>query len=546
MRRSVFRLIVSVLKRAPELLDTALISQYVIYDATKSDLTGSARDYIEALARLTSTHPQIWTTQYSGSVKKSAARALCHLLRKGASGASCDYWSTLSALLDDVPDSIILGTKKSESTETSEEVIPGTEVLKEMAIGISRKEDQRQDNKPAWETYLRLVARVISLSDLTRTEEFCNLYIFPLVSQYLMPLAETSQWSISRDRGQLCTHAIIVAAKGSPGAVEAFLKQASRGLIEKLQISLPEKSKDYVKSQDTIIEEIKRWYFVLRAVTATPEQRFAKCIVDCKRSERQVAMDILKTRNGKPYSAAALLDLQHQTQDLDKDESETEALVKFAHANVPALITTPSAPYLLQLLDSINQVRDISGIYTECLKILDDAPEGSGKARALEALLGAQWPIYEKARNSLRLMIERNLEANLSGQVTEAWSPVRLSLRNKSTPAELIDHIISTLVDSLSNQEQAAAGLVGLNIAVQENTSSLQAYLLSDKGAGLISKLLYFSQSPDGVAIKEQARELKVTTDRLLSQQNNSSEAAVSVIEIVRSNVVETGPMSIS
>jgi E3 ubiquitin-protein ligase listerin len=536
--------VTAILEKAPELLDLSLISQYVIYDAPKSNLTGSASDYVESLKRLTAAHPEIWTSAYAGSEKRSATRGLSHLLRKGSNGASENYWSILWALLEVIPEPIILSSRQDEQAEDPDATCPGHSLLEDMVAGISRREDRRQDNKAAWDTYLNLTHRILSLSKQARSKHFSDTHILPIILQYIAPSTETVQWTVTTDQLRICTKAAKTSAHRIESTTDNALLQISTGFIRRLQTSLPEQSNDYMKSQDAVIRDARRWYELLnRIYEAVPN--IQESIQQCMAEERNAALEIVKQRNGKPYGAAAVLDLQCRcfpTSTVNK-EAVTQ-LVSFARAHVPQLSTSPSAPYLLRLLDTLNAIEDVSSAYEASLGMIEKAPDSAGRTKALETLLASPWPHYRRAQSSLETLVQHSLEDALSGH-NEAWDTVRLLLRNSSVPQDVTDDILSKIIDSLSIKERAAEGLNCLDSAIQENKSGVRAYLSSGKGKGLFPQLLFLSQSPDGEDLRDHARNLQAAIDRLMSSDNASTDAASSVIEAIGSRVLQTGPASI-
>ena len=117
LRGAAYRLLVPALRKCEHLLDIQMVGNQMI-KALDTEQTGSMTNFLRALNLISNTHPEIWTSLYTGSPKKPPSKRLNHFLRKGSQGGGADVWRHLEALLKLVPRSMILPSKEDDTKES--------------------------------------------------------------------------------------------------------------------------------------------------------------------------------------------------------------------------------------------------------------------------------------------------------------------------------------------------------------------------------------------------------------------------------------------
>src|ERR1700744_6040396 len=85
-------------------------------------------------------------------------------------------------------------------------------------------------------------------------------------------------------------------------------------MSDSMRLSLPESSKEFAKSQDSVIAQARRLFRLKPLIQGSqsidpPEKTLATDVF--QKSDQLLindAIEVLKTRNGKPYAASAILE----------------------------------------------------------------------------------------------------------------------------------------------------------------------------------------------------------------------------------------------
>ena len=164
--------------------DLEIISHAFIAEALRGSQSSSALSLLEALRRLTSKYPQVWTSLYKG--KKSSLLRLRTFVEKGSQGGPPMYWEQLGLLLQALPDGVL-----PSDLETS------NEFLQSFRNGITHREEPRNNLPAAWSSYLESVQLMVKkLSDPMPQSHLLQKSIYPLFEQHLHPTLENDKWSV--------------------------------------------------------------------------------------------------------------------------------------------------------------------------------------------------------------------------------------------------------------------------------------------------------------------------------------------------------------
>lgn len=548
VRRALYRLLATILVRYKDTLNPLTISASMLTSGLNTTHVGSAFDYAKVLALLSVELPNAWTTYYPGSGKKSAANRLCQFLKKGSQGGPPEFWTQIAALVSNLPLSILVRSADIESEEKvgGEKESP-TPVLNALHEGLNSRDESRANKFAAWNAYLTASdVALSSFSDAAIRRRVVISSILPILAQYVRPSSENSRWAVPGAHGQeICLRACNQAILRHAGSFEEEWKALSNIIIEDLKTSLPEQAKDYVKSQDSLSAEADRWYCLQAALLRGNGQNIAG--VSFKHtvsSEIKAAISVLQARNGKPYGAAASLEIliQKLPEVVFSDEGCKAEILRFVNEALPNLLLSPSAKYLVMMLNHLDGLCDISQSFDKCMQMLAEAPESASKSIALHSFISCP---RLATTESLFAMVIASLSQAMKDDDMSSWSLVMAAISNAVAPKLLTDKILANMTEGLSISPRTVTCLHGFEMTIKHNPGKVTEFARSPKGSSLLSKLLLLADSPDdGVA--ERARYTSSSIEKTLAAQVGAGQAAYPFIEIVRRGLDTAEAISLS
>ncbi|KAH5107178.1 E3 ubiquitin protein ligase listerin [Parastagonospora nodorum] len=535
IRRSLHRFLKTCVAKEPEAVKANLetISKSYLSVALNSDQTNSAFEYIDALTALTSDHPTAWTEHYTS--KTAVDRRLRQFLKRGSQSGPRDYWARLTALFHAIP-SDVLPHNAADSAE----------LLGALQGGMIKKDEPKHNYEVAFGTYLDVVALLNARLDNEDKKKLLDEMVLPLLTQYLQPSVETSQWSLP-------SSAISVLAKAAriDGMAAALAEQwptYTKQLVDAIKTSAPEQSKDYEKSQVAVGRHATR--LATLQEQALKHEAFAPVQTVFAHASANVvteALSVIKSRNGKPYGAAEAIAaiLKRNSAILASTETQQE-LELFLREHLPALVSSPSSIYLIELLYACSASPDFPEMWSSTLKTILQEPESSARTKALEAIL-----------TSPRIPASFDLASRDSELQTFVKSSVRESVESSGewdsfsrilqSPAKIIasdttDDILSYLTQSLTISQQAPYSLQGLRHIVRSNPSMLREFVGTPKGSKLLQGLLLASESPSD-EIAQSALAVNASIQTMLASGSDSKQ---SMFELIQQGLREATPTSVS
>lgn len=537
VRRSVYKLLAAALIKSERSLDMKTISSHILASSLHIDQLGSAFDYAKAVALVTQHCPEVWTKYYSGSGKKSAWRRLCQFLKKGSRGSAPDYWSQVTTLLSHVPDTVFRAQSEDDGVAKQTEDATSLQfpILEAVHDGLCSKDEPRTNLPAAWTAYLDVAARVQSkLADKDTTRSFNNEYLLPIVQHYIISSNEWSKWSIPKShQSGLVLKPLLLVWQSSEALMQEAWCDLSAKIVEHIKTSLPEQSKGYARSQETISDESRRWYSLqASAIEENDSQSMRRVFVQTLVSELSVAIESLKTRNGKPYGAAATVVAALQlVPDLINDVAELKNLIiQFTRDDIPNLFLSPSAPYVFTLLGLMNDKVDVKQVYASGLKSLEEAPESVTKWNSLESVLSSDY-VALADNDVISRVVDGYLDAALTGD-SNGWRLVLSVIQNPAAPVSLVNGVYSTLIDAISTDSRMLAGIHGMLLLIQKSHRFLQVLFSSSDAPQLLSRLLYLADSPNE-AVAQGAQSISAILESEMSSGKSSDQASRSRREIV-------------
>lgn len=548
VRRALYRLLGTVLARYKGTLDPSTISASVLMSGLNATQSGSAFDFAKVLVLLSIEIPDVWTTFYPGSGKRSAANRLCQFLKKGSQGGSLDFWSQVETLLPNLPSSIFARTTDGESDRKGDgEKDTLTPVLSALHEGLNNKNESNGNRIAAWSAYL--TASEITLSsfpDAATRRRILTTSVLPILAQYIRPSSDNSRWAVTGTSGQVvCVRACNQAILRDTGSFEQEWNALSNTIIEDLKTSLPEQAKEYVRSQESLSAEAKRWYSLQAALLkgngqeiTSPEFR------NTVPSEINSIVSVLQARIGKPYGVAAALEtsIKEIPEIVLGDEGCKTELLRFAEESLPNLLLSPSAKHLVGVLNYLDGPCDISRSYNKCMQILTEAPDSASKSIALQRFVSS--PCLATT-DSLSALVVASLEQAMTNDESTSWKVVMAAISNPVAPKSLTDKLLADMTEGLSLDSKRITGLQGLEMTIKHVSGKVTEFAQSPKGSSLISKLLLIAESSDD-GIAQRARYTSTMIERGLEAQGVVSQTTNSLIEIIKTGLYVTEANSLS
>lgn len=528
----------------------AIISRKALTASLHINQAGSAFDYSMALASVTVNCPDVWTRYYNGSGKKAAIKRLCQFLRKGSQGGPSEYWLQISSLLCHVPTEVLLGKSDNEpeaaSSDAPESILA---ILDALHDSIASRDEPRTNQGVAWNVYLDVSVYLQSI--LESSEENNKLFeycVLPLLVQYIKPSQISSKWTVPGPQQiTICFRAFEQMVKGARDLLEKKWHQLSATIVDDIRTSLPEQSKEYIESQNSLSAESSRWYnlqaFIFKEIAS---DSIRSLFTSTLFVELQSAMDTIRARNGKPYGAASTLEsgIRLLPELILRDKQTRKVIADFVLNDIPGLLLSPSAPYCIDILNHVKGVLDVRQTYRDAIILLREAPDSTAKTSALQRLISSPSLDQSGEAELLAPVVKYHLEQLMSND-SKDWTLVMATLGNPVVPTELASSLISSMADSLSTDEKTPTGLHGLELTAKINRHAMKSFILSENGSGLLSKLLRLSESPND-DISRQATNVSVAIDAILSEEKVSGHATRSIVEIINQEIVTAGADSLS
>ncbi|KAL8696693.1 MAG: hypothetical protein Q9201_007532, partial [Fulgogasparrea decipioides] len=499
VRRAVYNLLEMAVMEKLEVQNLEVISSYVLESSLSLNQTGTALEYARVLAHLTQYVPTVWTDLYTGTGKKTATKRLCQFLARGSQGGSAPYWIEIKILTQNLPMSVIL----PQSDAPDERFV----VVEALRDGVSNRDEPRSNQHAAWNAYLQLIQRLSSDSEVSH-DELIKRFVMPILVHYIAPSRETLPWTISGPQQPIVLDAVRVALISQQVFTDDW-QTLSRTIVQDVQTSLPEQSKDFVKSQDAVSAKASRWYNLQAALSKENIAQDIKVVMtDASIFEIKSAMALLKTRNGKPYGAASLIETAIRALPylLMAENRMRDAMADFVNTGVPSLLLSPAGPYLIDLIPWLGSILEVNMIYRSSLNTVLQAPENQAKHKALQRLAASPCLAHlDQDQELLGTWISSLKHAVSNGAMEDAI--FRTAIANPDAPSKLMQDLLAQLFEDLSLDEHQSTSLKGLEAVVKHRQDALKVYDVSSDASALLAKLMSLAQSPDE-AISQRAKSI--------------------------------------
>lgn len=527
VRRSMYTLVRSAVAREPEELDWKLVSAALIGKSLHASQLGSSSDLSESLLQATSARPQLWTDDYSG--KSSSTKRLLQYMQKGSQGGTSSFWPNLHQLLQVIP---VQTLANGDSQIGLLSAISLTEAFQE---GLASRDEPRQNHAVAWTAYVDTGMWLVERLPAEEKSKFLQGRLSPLLAQYVKPEPDQSMWSLPALSTKSITVDYIEAllAHGHAGEAERVWTELSDGLLEAVKLSSPEQSKDFKSSQDEVCSQAERLFvlesLVLSRIAGTDNEAQLLSIFDKTNSPLlENCIQVLQTRNGKPYGAAAVV--EGMVNNIPQIAQRSQALVNFVKNDAPELLSSPSADRLIAIILACRSWDGFGESFGRIIEQVARSEPESSNAHAVQKLLSTLNFKEVDGKSVLGALIMRALDQACKGSSLH-WSIVIAVLQNQSSHGELTDSILLSLIDVLSDEKKALETLHGLSQIANSVPTALRGFQSGSHGSKLTGKLHFLAESPS-----EEVADISESLIKTLKETVVGETSARSSIEILQQN----------
>lgn len=479
LRTSVCSLLRLVLQKEIQDLDWSLLSTCFLYKGLSKSQVGSAQAFTSVIYDLSQARPTIWTTDYTG--KTSVSKRLFSFLRQGSQSGPAGVWHTLSRWFESA-----IPTEAWKHTEDDCDTLADA-----YRAGVVQ---ERVHTDVAWASYMDLTSFLLKqLGSQESRDVFAERHLLPVVTTYIAK-ANDEKWRIGASPENTARRALLNMSDAADATLQKAWRSSTDSTIEKMKLSLPESSKDFRASQDSVAAQARRLLNLQKV--ATPHE----CIGECNRDLLHAAIDLLRSRNGKPYGAATII------QDVvAKERSNDEHLKEFLEKDAKSLLDSPSSTQLVSLAITYN-----IAIGRELL---------SSKSESINIVRGVDYFLRHASETQLNQDQVSSLILSKIGKFeTENSRAYALSvLANPHFKNQGIsDQVLSRLVGSLSGTADAHHGLSTLEALLSEPALA-KSVSSSSFGPQISTKLLLLADSDPSVADRASAVTTALTSSGQLS-----------------------------
>ncbi|PGG96199.1 hypothetical protein GX51_07940 [Blastomyces parvus] len=540
VRRSTYDLLRTLLSMKSNLIEWKTISTCFLSKGLPTSQVGSALDFSTVLLTLTKERPQLWTSDYSGKV--SATKRLYQYIKKGSEGGNAAYWDNLQLLLKSIPVGILITQPVSDESTVQD----ANRLMETIHDSVLSREEQGANLGAAWSCFVDTGFWIASfISDKVALHKFLQNQICPILEQYILGQPDNDRWSLNGNFApELCAKTFVVMAENTGAeVVQNLWVSLSDRLIETIRLSSPEKANGFKESQDAICAQAKRLFELEAQVLAQVAKRGGLAFVSnifqvAGAPLLQASVELLRSRNGKPYGAAAMIDeAVARTPDI---APEVEGLQMFLSEDIAQLLFSPSADRLISILFGSRANKGFQCGLKSSIDTLLETDLGSSALPGLQKLFSCITLSDTEAHPKLELLIMKDLNRALHN-TREAWMEIITLIKNRALGNGIFHRILNSLVDSLSSEKNTREVLYGLFQIALGCPEIIRGFVNSPDGSRMLSKILYISESStDEVA--QLADSLQIHIRDIIKGESGTRSS----IEIIQQNFSNVGIESLS
>ncbi|KAL2869352.1 ubiquitin-protein ligase RKR1 [Aspergillus lucknowensis] len=542
VRRSVYLLLRTAVSGEPEELDWKLVSAALIGKSLSITQVGSASDFSECLLHVTSTRPHIWTTDYSG--KASPPKKLLQYMRKGSQTGPGTFWSNLYQLLQLIPIQTLAKLDPSSTVDDHVGLSSAAALMDALGEGLSSRDEPQQNRTLGWKIYIEVamwLAQGLSDND---TVKLLQDKLSPLVVHYVNPDPEKPQWSLPAQSSEAICAEYLTAliAFGYESSFKQLWMKLSDDLLEAVRLSSPEQSKDFKTSQEAVCAQAGRLFSMESSLLShLADREYETNTLHSLESLNLGLLDnclqVLRSRNGKPYGAAAVV--EEVVVKVPQIAQRSQELLEFIRRDAPELLFSPSGDRIISIILFCRSWPGFGSSFEQVVKQVAQLENVMTNASAVQKLLSSL-DFNEVDKEILGPLVMRALELACKGSQLH-WSVVISVLRNPSSQGEIEESIFLALLDSLSMEDEASNALRGLTQIVMSIPSAATRFQGGRQGSKLTGKLLFLTESPS-----DEISDLAESLMGLLKNSAIEGTGSKASLEILQDNLADADEESLS
>ncbi|KAL2855908.1 hypothetical protein BJY01DRAFT_196425 [Aspergillus pseudoustus] len=542
VRRSLYILLRTAVSGDPDELDWKLVSAALIGKSLSTPQLGSASELSETLLLVTSIRPQIWTTDYSG--KSSASKRLLQYIRKGSQSGPDIFWSNLYQLLQLVPIQTLASLDSNSIGGDNIGWASATALMDALHEGLSSRDEPQQNRTLGWKIYVEVAMWLAQGLNDNDTVKILHDKLSPLVAQHVKPEQEGSRWSLpSQSSEAICSEYLTaLIAFGYEISLNDLWTKLSDDLLQAVRLSSPEQSKDFKASQDAVCAQAGRLFSMENSLLSHLADR------DYETSTLQTleslnlgllnnCLQILRTRNGKPYGAAAVV--EEMVRKVPQIAHRSRELQVFLQNDAPELLFSPSGDRIISITLLCRSWPGFASSFEPIVNQVAQLENVMTNATAVQKLLSSL-DFNEVDGEILGPVIMRALELAIKGSQLH-WSVIIAALRNPTAQGEMEDSIFLSILDILSSEDEVSNALRGLTQIASSVPSAVARFQSGSLGSKLAGKLLFLTESP--------SEEVASLADSMIGLLKNSAVGEASTkasLEILQHNLAVVNEESLS
>ncbi|GAB1193625.1 hypothetical protein APSETT444_002846 [Aspergillus pseudonomiae] len=531
--KSVYVLLRSAVSKDPEQLDWKLISAAIIGKSLHISQLGSSPDLSELLLQVTTVRPQLWTDDYTG--KSSSSKRLIQYIQKGSEGGLASFWQNLYELLQVIPSQTLAKVDAKSTNEDSVELSSATKLTQSFQDGLNSRDEPRQNRAVGWKAYIDTGMWLTNKLPQIDQEPFLHERLSPLLVQYVKPEQDRSEWELPAQSAEaLCADYLdVLATHSHEGELHKLWTELSDNLLEAVKLSSPEQSKDFRSSQDAVCAQAERFLAleasVLSRVADTDREcKLLKAFEDTNLGLLRHCLEVLRTRNGKPYGAAAVV--EGMVQKVAQIAQHSQELLRFVQEDAPELLSSPSADRLISIILSCRSWNGFGPSFEKVVERVAQSEPESSNAHAVQKLLSTLDFKEVDDKSGLGSLIARALDRACRGSSLH-WSIVAAVLQNQTSHGKLTESIFLSIIDALSDERKVFDTLHGVSQIANTVPTALREFQSGPHGSKLTGKLLFLAESPS-----EEVAGLAESLTRRVKESAVSETSARSTFEILQHN----------
>ncbi|PWY66441.1 hypothetical protein BO70DRAFT_345831 [Aspergillus heteromorphus CBS 117.55] len=543
VRKSLYILARSAASKEPEELDWKLISAALIGKSLHSSQLGSATELSETVLQVTSARPQLWTDDYSG--KSSSSKRLLQYIQKGSQGGLGSFWPNLYQLLQIIPFQTLANIDPQSAPESTLGLSSAVALTESFQEGLNSRDEPRQNRAIGWKAYIDTVMWLASRLAEGDRESFLRERLCLLILQHVTPQQDRIQWTLPLPSAEaLCTDCLVsLTTQGFESCLKQVWTQLSDGLLEAVKLSSPEQSKDFLSSQDAVCAQAGRFFaleasLLSRLAESDHEARALEIFKNANLPLLDSCLEVLHSRNGKPYGAAAVV--EETIRRVPQIAQGSQSLLSFVQEDAPELLSSPSADRLISIILSCRSWDGFGPSFEKVIERVAQSDPESTNAHAVQKLLSTLDFQEVDEKTGLVSLIMRALNRACNGSDLH-WSIVIAVLQNRTSHGELADSIFLAIIDALSEESTVFDTLHGLSRVSTSVPSAVRSFQSGSQGSKLTGKLLFLSESSE-----EEVASLAETLSKTVKESVVGETSAKSTVEILRHNFDNVNNESLS